>query len=407
MLLIKEIFKIIDILTVAYLIYYVITGFFILKTKRKINETSEKHKFAIIIPARNEEKVIGNLLQSLNKQNYPKELYDIYVVINNCTDNTKKIALENKANIIECKMPIASKGAALRTAFAKLNSLEHEAYIIFDADNITHPDFLKNMNNALAEGYKLAQGFRDSKNPSDTWISGSYSLHYLIHNVFLNKSRMNIEKSSFINGTGFMITKEALIKNGYKAHTLTEDIEMTVRCAISDEKIAFVEDAITYDEQPTTFTESWKQRKRWSIGTVQCCKIYFTKLLHYGIKNASFSCLDGLIFLISPLIQSLGLTSYIVHAIIAIVNGININIASKIITLICWYLVSLCISISAIKFSKKSIKPYLKGIFALPLFVLSWMPINFIAFFIRKNRWEKIEHTKDITIDKMLEVDYK
>ncbi len=404
---IKEIFKIIDILTTTYLIYFIITGLLVLKENRKIKDAKEKHKFAILVPAKNEEKVIGNLLKSLNKQEYPKDMYDVYVIANNCTDNTKKISLENNANLIECDIRVKSKGDALRRAFNKLDKEDYEAYIIFDADNIVHPKFISKMNNALEEGYEIAQGFRDSKNVSDTWVSGSYSIHYLIHNAFLNKSRMNIDKSSFVNGTGFMISKKLLYKRGYKAHTLTEDIELTVRCALAEDKIAFVEDAITYDEQPTTFKESWKQRKRWSIGTIQCFKIYFTKLFKKGIRENGFSALDVLIFLSAPFLQFISGISYVSHFIISILEGEYINYGSKLFTLVVWYFVSILISILAIKLNKKHIRPYIKGIAMLPVFLLTWIPINMIACFRQKSDWEKIEHTRDVPIEKVLEVDYK
>lgn len=407
--LLKEILKIIDIITVAYLIYYIITGLCELKSKNKMKEETKKHKFAVIVPARNEEKVIGNLLKSLNNQEYPKDCYDIFVVVNNCTDRTKEIALENEAQVIECKTSIKSKGEALKIAFRKLKNDDYEAYIIFDADNIVHPKFINKMNNALGEGYELAQGFRDSKNVSDTWISSCYSIHYLIHNIFLNKARMNIDKSSFINGTGFMISKKFLDRKGYKVHTLTEDIELTTRCALDNEMIAFVEDAITYDEQPTTFKESWKQRKRWSIGTVQCFKIYSRKLIKKFFRKNNFTSIDAFIFLISPLLQFLGALSYLLHFLIGVTQLQYMNYSSKIISILIWYLASLILAIVAIKIRKKHILPYIKGILTLPIFVLSWIPINILAIFSRKkqNIWEKIEHTRDVTIDKILEVTLK
>ena len=407
--LIKEILKIVDIITAAYLIYYIITGLCVLKSKEKIKEETKKHKFAVIIPARNEEKVIGNLFKSLQKQDYPKDKYDIFVVINNCTDKTKEITIENGINIIECTKAINSKGEALRVAFNKLNKSDYEAYIIFDADNIVHPKFISKMNDTLGAGYEIAQGFRDSKNVSDTWISSCYSVHYLIHNIFLNKARMNLDKSSFINGTGFMISKKFLDRKGYKAHTLTEDIELTARCAIDNEQVAFVEDAITYDEQVTTFKESWKQRKRWSIGTVQCFRIYSKRLIKKIFRKNNFASIDTFIYLISPYIQFLGAISYIMHFIIAMLQFQNMNYTSKILFLGIWYLTSIIISIAAIKIKRKKILPYIKGILTLPIFVLSWIPINIVAIFNqkKKNNWEKIEHTKDVTIDKVLEITYK
>jgi len=400
--LVKEILKIIDILTATYLIYYVITGLITLKTKKEIIKTDKKRKFAILVPARNEELVIENLLKSLKKQEYPKEMYDVFVIANNCTDKTKEISIKNGVSVIECERPVKSKGEALRYAFDILKNKEYDAFIIFDADNIVHPKFISKMNDALYAGYNVAQGFRDSKNPSDTWVSGCYSIHYLIHNTFLNKSRMNMDKSSFINGTGFMIAKKLIDKYGYNSKTLTEDIELTVKCAMNDEQIAFIQDAITYDEQVANFKASWKQRMRWSIGTIQCYRLYFAKLMKKGIRNKKFLCIDSAIFLASPVVQFIGAMSYIMHFIFGLFQGHYFSYI-KILTLLVWYGVSILIAIAAIKLNKKHIRPYIKGIITLPIFILSWMPINIIACFKKQGKWDKIEHTRNITIDKVLE----
>jgi len=178
------ILKVIDILMIIYGVYYVIIGIFVFLKEKKIKKTNAKNRFAIIIPARNEEKVIGNLLDSLKKQKYPKELYDIFVFPNNCNDKTKEIAIENNAEIIECTEKIKSKGEALKYSFKYLNdNFEfYDAFIIFDADNVVHPQFIEKMNDALCSGYQIAQGYRDSKNPHDTWISNCYTLYYMIQN---------------------------------------------------------------------------------------------------------------------------------------------------------------------------------------------------------------------------------
>lgn len=104
------------------------------------------------------------------------------------------------------------------------------------------------MNDCLNSGYKVAEGYRDSKNPKDNWISGSYTIFYLFQNIFFNRSRMSFDASASINGTGFMISKDIIDRDGFETFTLTEDVEFTGQCALKGEKIAFVEDAITYDE---------------------------------------------------------------------------------------------------------------------------------------------------------------
>lgn len=398
--LIVGILKVVDILMIIYGIYYIAIGIFVFFKDRTIKKTYAKNKFAIVIPARNEEKVIGNLLDSLYKQKYPKELYSIFVCPNNCTDNTKQIALQNNSHIIECNKNIQSKGEVLKYCFKYLkeNFDCYDAFLIFDADNVVHPQFIQKMNDALNSGYQLAQGYRDSKNPNDTWISNCYTLYYMIQNHFFNKARMNIGQSSFINGTGFMIAKERIHKKGYNPMSMTEDIELSVKCAINNEEIAFVREAITYDEQITTLKESFKQRMRWSIGTNQCLLSYTPNLIQGGIRG-KLSCIDALIFLMAPTLQIVSSVAFTLHVILAIIYGISHNTFSS---LLCCYITSVALSIFVLKANDKKIKDNLKGILTLPIFILTWIPINIVALWKRNYRWERIEHNKKINIENIL-----
>ena len=242
--------------------------------KSPIKQHKPKNKFAVLIPARNEEQVVGSLIHSLKNQDYPEDLYDIFVIPNNCSDNTKNVSLDAGAKVLNCKVPVKSKGDVLRYIFKKLKkNKDIDAYIIFDADNIVDKNFLKRMNDTLCEGYEVAQGNRDSKNPHDSWTSSSLYLYYWILNLFYNKARMNMHASSTINGTGFMIKKSVIDEDGFDTYSFTEDLEFSARCIIKGRKIAYVEDAITYDEQAIKYKISVIQRKRWTVGNVQCLRL--------------------------------------------------------------------------------------------------------------------------------------
>lgn len=405
--LLKILVIIINFISISYMLYYLaIAVFAFKKDKIKIKNNIYK-KFAVIVPARNEEVVMGNLVQSLNNQNYPKDKYDVFVVPNNCNDNTEEVAKINNAQIISCENIITkSKGDVLRHAFDYLETSDYDAYLIFDADNIVHPDFIKEMNNTLCDGYRVAQGYRDSKNPSDTWISSSHSLHYIIQNYFMNRARNNINKSCFVNGTGFMISKEYLKENGYNSLTITEDIELNVNCGLNNERIAFVENAITYDEQPISFNVSWKQRKRWSVGTLQCLKSYWSKILKDIFKNKNFGSVESIMFLSAPLVQLIGAFNVILQVMLDFLTDRKINYVSKVILLVLYYISNIMLTIGIIKISQKEVKNYMKGIVLLPLFYLSWVPINFVALFEKKLTWERIEHTKTVNLENIFAYNY-
>lgn len=396
-------FKVLEIILSTYMLYFGIMGAGVFFKKKKIQKSDIKKKFAILVPARNEERVIKNLIASLKNQNYDKSKYDIFVLPNNCTDKTEEICNIEKVNIIKFEEKINSKGEVLKLAFSKINDefKNYDAFLIFDSDNVVHPDFISKMNDAYNAGYKVAQGYRDSKNPSDTWISNTHSLYYWLQNFFFNKARMNLGKSCFLNGTGMMISKEFIEENGYNVFTITEDIELTVQCATKNVKIGFVEDAITYDEQPLKFGDSYKQRKRWSKGMLECLKIYNKDISKGAFRK--FEILDAGILIISPIMQIVGTLFYMVYGVLGILEKININYSSKLIYVLVSYLAMIIVSSIITKFAKKEIRKNLKGILLLPLFIFSWIPINFEAVLKKQVKWESIEHSRIISIEKAME----
>lgn len=410
------IYNVINIVIILYVAYYVVTGIFafINNKKNRIRNYRAKHKLAVVIAARNEEKVINNLIDSLKKQNYPKNLYEIFVIPNNCNDDTEKIAQKCGAHIIDCQGNIKSKGEALRYGFKFIyqNFPEFDAYCVFDADNIVHPNFLRRMNDTLCSGYKVAQGYRDSKNPSDTWISSCYSLFYLIQNFFFNQARHNMGLSASINGTGFMFSKELFKDNGFETLTLTEDIEFAAQCALSNEKIAFVKDAITYDEQPLCFSQSWKQRKRWSIGTIQCFRIYSPKLMKIAIKEKIPQAFDMALFFAAPFIQILTLILFLVFILNSILNIQIVGITKilfdyNVISIIVTYVITVLLSTFVVLVENKKIKKTFKGILTFSIFMFTWIPIHLICLVTKETKWEPTEHSRIIDIDSIIDSNAK
>lgn len=400
--------KIIYILGAAFLFYagyYLITSIGIFKKRKKVtnNKDDKKNFFAVIIAARNEENVIGKLIDSLKKQSYPSEYFDIYVIVNNCTDNTAIEAKKAGAKVISCTEKVSTKGEVLKYTFDLFkDNNKIDAYAIFDADNIVHHDFLAKMNDMINSGYSVAQGFRDTKNISDNWLTSSYAILYYFQSLFLNESRYNMGRSSFLNGTGFVIKKEVIDKHGFNPKTVTEDVEFTAMCAINNEKIGFATDAITYDEQTNSFDVSWKQRKRWSFGTMECLREYFPTLLKKGIKERNFECFDVGLFYLSVI-------SHVVFNLLPIFLLINIiihfdsltfdNMLYKIIFIVISYLFGVVVRIILLKRYNKSFKDNIGGVLLFDLFVISWLPINFICLFIKSCNWDSIKHNRSVDIE--------
>lgn len=405
------IYYIIFSITLIYGLYFGITGLIgiIKKPIIKYKDSNIINKFAILVAARNESSVIGNLIDSLNEINYPKDKYDIYVIPNNCTDDTEEISKRHGAKILDCTVPTRTKGEVLKFAFDKLKPKQDiDAYIVFDADNVVHPEFLNKMNLALNSGYRVAQCFRDAKNPSDSWLSGSYMLFYYIQNVFFNHARMTFNGSSSINGTGFMIKKEYIDKNGFNTYSLTEDVEFTGQCALNKEKILFVEDAITYDEYPVSFASSWKQRKRWTAGMLTCMRLYSPKLFVDYLKTGNIASLDMCLTYLAPVIQILSFVNLIMliafrYTGIELFDIFSAFFATRWVYFIIAYLCSILLELFVLLYKKKKPSKVISGILLFTLFIFTWIPINIVCVLKKQTKWEVIKHGADVKINDILE----
>ena len=397
--------------SIIYAGYYVVTSVGTFKKTKKLPQGTKKHKFGVIIAARNESVVIGNLIKSINEQNYGSDLIDIYVFPNNCTDDTAKVAKEAGAAILECDVPIHSKGDALNEIFSQFNAKDHDydAFCIFDADNLVHPDFFNQMNNALCNGADAAQGYRESKNAGDSWISAGTTIYYWIINGFYNRSRQNIGQSGMFNGTGFMLSRRVLDDIGWHTYTMTEDIEYSAQLAIHGYKIDWVADAVVYDEQPILFGQSWHQRRRWSTGTIQCMTRYFWPLVASLKQKRKMFSLDMAFLFIAPVIQIISILPSIGLAINAL-SGIRetgipwlILLVGMAVSTVVAYLVVTAMTYLVIIKEKKQPGKVLSGIFTFWLFMMSWLPINIICFLSKEYTWKSIEHTKSVDITEMMQ----
>ena len=315
------------IITIFWIYQLVISVCSLVKLKEKPILEEKVNRFMAIIPAHNEENVIGPLVESLINQNYPKDYYDIYVIADNCTDRTAEIA--EKAGAIVLKRfdeEHKTKGYALQWFLEQKikEDAPYDAFCIFDADNIVDSNFLKAMNKKLCQGEDVVQGYRDIKNPTDSWVSAGYALFYWTMNRFYHLARYNVGLSPLINGTGFMVRFDVIKPDGWNTNTLTEDIEFSLKRIINGKKLGWATDAIVYDEQPVGFKQSWKQRTRWTVGHIQCLERY-TKPLAAAVKeHKTMMNFDGLLYLIGSIpMFILTLVLLALNFVIYIANGMT------------------------------------------------------------------------------------
>ena len=309
--------------------YYLILGVFGLVRKRNKKVYEPKNKFALLIAAHDEEVVIGSLIESMLQIDYPKELYDVFVIADNCTDNTAQISREYGVNVCErYSKDKRGKGYALEWMFDKLFKMDnkYDAVAIFDADNLVHKNFLREMNSKMQEGYKVVQGYIDSKNPSDSWIASSYSIAFWTQNRMFQLARENVGFSNQIGGTGFVVETETLKELGWGATCLTEDLEFTCKLVLNGEKVGWAHDAIIYDEKPLKLGQSWTQRRRWMQGFSDVASRYFFKLLKKSIVERKFYIFDCALYVLQPFVTLLLGISAVLTLLQSNTRGLNIFI---------------------------------------------------------------------------------
>ena len=392
------------IITIFWLYQLLVSLCSLVKIKDKPLKVKKDHRFMAIIPAHNEEAVVGNLIESLKKQNYNKDLYDIYVIADNCTDNTAKVAKEAGAIVYkrfdETKK---TKGYALNWFLQQKieENAPYDAFFVFDADNIVHPDFIKNMNKKLCQGEDVVQGYRDIKNPTDSWITAGYAIFYWTMHRFYHLARYNLGLSPLLNGTGFMVRFDVVKPQGWDTKTLTEDIEFSLKRIIKGKKLGWATDAICYDEQPVGFKQSWSQRSRWTIGHIQCLQEYTKPLAGAVKKNKTLMNFDGLLYMMGSIpMFIMTIVLLLINFVMFIFGGMTpmdllINCLRYILPT---FFLPIFVGIVIMIIERKPIRPMLKGLAFYPLFLGSWLLINFKCLFIRDTKWEKIDHVRDIKI---------
>ena len=376
------------------------------------------HRFAVLIAARNEEAVIGKLIDSIKAQSYPGRLVKIFVAADNCTDATAEAARSHGAEVYErYDMTRRGKGYALDFLLREIKLRGHgrfDGYIVLDADNVLDRDFILHMNETFSAGHDIVTCYRSSKNYGDNWISAGYALWFLRESRYLNSARARLGSSCGVSGTGFLFSQAVLDAqgDGWPFHLLTEDIEFTIDNVTRGMKVGYCPDAIAYDEQPISFRQSWAQRLRWSRGYLQVFKKYGRALIS-GIFSGSFSCYD-MAMSIMPAAVLTGL-SIVVNLGAALVNVLyyhewGVLGVSALQTLVNLYLTLFIIGAITTATEWKSIhcEPAKKifYVFTFPLFMLSYVPIVIHSLFVTPE-WTHIDHTRTLDVQQICAGQYR
>ncbi|MEA4965824.1 MAG: glycosyltransferase family 2 protein [Oscillospiraceae bacterium] len=397
-------------LSFCYL-YQIVYLFVPLFQKRRAHGPEKKTRYAILIAARNEEAVLPYLLDSIAAQNYPAELVTTYVVADNCTDRTAEVAARLGARVYRrFNRTEIGKGYALRYLLDRIHESgeyeNYDAFLVFDADNLLRSNYLTEINRTCSDGYEAFCGYRNSKNYSDNWISAGYALWFLHECVHLNQARMLLGTTCAVSGTGFGFTRALLDRcGGWHFFTLTEDNEFNTWCATRGARIGYCPGAILYDEQPSSFRQSWRQRTRWVQGGMQIARRCSWDMLcgmarggRTGYASFEMATLSFWGYVVSFAVMALTLTTTVLWAGWAMLPQFLLE--SLLGAYGSLWAVGLLTTVSEWKRIDAGTSQKILYLFTFPLFMMTYIPITISALF-RKFQWQPIAHTVAVPVGRM------
>lgn len=405
--------KICDILFVNIIIFdimlFIVTAF---KSRSNhnypIKESISNPKFAVLIPARDESKVIEGLIKSIKDQTFNINMNDVYVIVEDINDYTCDIVKKYGATtIVRKNLELRRKGYALDEAvkFILDSGKKYDAYFIFDADNVLDKDYFRNMNETFFNGYDIGIGYRNTKNGNDNVVAACSTLTFSMINTLGNLQKNEDSRNVTISGTGFYIKGSFIEKwKGYPFHTLTEDYELTLYSSLNEMTSFYNDKAMFYDEQPTSFKVSLDQRTRWIRGFLDARKIYVKKLYEAFKTNGKNS---G-----SQFSNWIGVKPYILIAIFLVLElfvklvagmyylSVNQLLAYKFfgqflfLIFICYMVLLIATMIIIIREKKidLSMSSKIKAIFFNPIFLISYVYCAIVALTHKNLDWKKINH---------------
>lgn len=359
-----------------------------LETKRVKNP-----KIAILIPARDESKVIEPLLKSILDQSISIPPEHVYIIVEKETDPTIAIAKKyHMQYFIRQKLDLKTKGYALQELIEDLEKKKeyYDLYFILDADNILDKDFIRYMLEDYQAGYAISTGYRALKNRNHYFpISAGLTFYFI--NEIRNRNASKKNGSMLLSGTGYYIHGEYIKKwQTFPFHSLTEDYESSLYYALNNISTHYQPQAIFYDEQPENYRKSIVQRSRWIKGYFKNYLAYqklFKEKLRKHPENKG-AIIGMRIGVLPALCIVLGLL---------LLLGVNITNAHSFFVLIAFiYLVLVIVTAYILALVSKSLqlnkKLYLQVLFYHPIFLISYVHAFLRAIIKHNLNWEVIKH---------------
>jgi len=365
-------------------------------------------RFALILPAHNEETVIKFSIESLFKMDYPADKFDIYIIADHCTDKTVEIAGASGVSILEHTGPDkkTGKGRALKWACPRILALnKHDALCYFDADSLAHPGFLSAINAQLAAGAEVVQGRLVTKNP-ENWLTRIIASELIMYNRFYERPKYALGLSAKLFGKGLCLSKKISANHEWDETSLTEDLELQMRLIRHGVHIAWAENAIIYDEEPATLRQYLQRTIRWKCGAFDTSRRHLAGLWRRAILSRDASALEGAIYcarnyLLPVVLLTIALTAYFRESFNFYIwlyrQGEHLKPA------ILLPAAALLAAYPAVAMRQERAPLGIVAAFFLqPALLLLRIPIFVAGVFRTRDEWERTEHTSKVTISDLV-----
>ena len=275
-------------------------------------------RFGVLVPAHNEEPVIGRTLDSLAKVDYARELYEVFVIADNCDDETEAIARGRRVHVlVRSDEELRGKGYAIAWALDQLPLSELDAVAFVDADSVVDSGFLQEMSDEIKSGASVVQGRYEVLESGSSVARSLRSISFALVHYVRPLGRSVFGGQCGLKGNGMAISTAVLRDAGWQAFSIVEDSEQSAYLLEKGYKTAFAPDARVFGEMPLTLGGSRSQNLRWESGRVGVAWRWVPRLVRRGLQRRSIVSLEAAVDLLLPpisVIASLALAALAVGA---------------------------------------------------------------------------------------------
>jgi len=283
----------------AYLLMLAIAYF--VRKERPLGPENPLNRFAILVPAHNEEQLVGNLCKSLLEIDYPTENSEVFIIADNCTDKTADVCRAHPITVLEREdSDNAGKGQAIAWALKQIHLTRFDAVFIVDADSYVEDDILTELNRLINQGEQAIQCYNAVGNREDSWFTQLLFVSRTINNLLYHEAKFRLGLSSYLTGNGLCFRSDLLQKKGWTAFSAGEDWEYYAQLVADDIRIGFAANAKVFHQESRSLDQATSQRLRWSSGRFSIAKNLGLPLFLRGIRQRRWLMADAAAPLLFP-----------------------------------------------------------------------------------------------------------